>query len=141
MENSNLQHLKEMLPRFSPFLNKNNIRVVDLTDDFSIFEIDITDDIVNEHGIINGGILFTMADNVAAAQDIAKGRSCVTLNSTINFIRPATGNTIAAESKTIFTGRTTGVYEVSVIDEDGTVCAKASFTMFFVENRPVEKHR
>ena len=103
MENSNLQHLNEMLPRFSPFLNKNNIRVVDLTDDFSRFEIDITDDLVNEHGIINGGILFTMADNVAAAQDIAKGRSCVTLNSTINFIRPATGNTIAAESKTIFT--------------------------------------
>ena len=31
MENSNLQHLNEMLPRFSPFLNKNNIRVVDPT--------------------------------------------------------------------------------------------------------------
>lgn len=141
MENNNLQHLKEMLPRFSPFLNKNNIRVADLADDYARFEIDITDDFINEHGIINGGIIFTMADNVAAAQDIAKGRRCVTLNSTISFVRPATGSIIAAESKTVFTGRTTGVYDVSILDKDGNICAKASFTMFFVENRPINEHK
>ena len=137
----NPEELKQRLLDSNEFISDNEIKILEFSDDHAKLEMKIDKAVLNGHGIVHGGIIFAMADNAAAAATFTKGRLCVTLNSTINFIRPATGNTIAAESKTIFTGRTTGVYEVSVIDEDGTVCAKASFTMFFVENRPVEKHR
>ena len=36
------------------------------------------------------------------------------------------------EADAIFAGRTTGVYDVKVTNDQGTLCAKASFTMYFV---------
>lgn len=128
----NPEELKQRLLDSNEFISNNEIKILEFSDDHAKLEIKIDKAVLNGHGIVHGGIIFAMADNAAAAATFTKGRLCVTLNSTINFIRPVVGEKMIVEADAIFAGRTTGVYDVKVTNDQGTLCAKASFTMYFV---------
>lgn len=126
------EELKQRLLDSNEFISDNEIKILEFSDDHAKLEMKIDKAVLNGHGIVHGGIIFAMADNAAAAATFTKGRLCVTLNSTINFIRPVVGEKMIVEADAIFSGRTTGVYDVKVTNDQGTLCAKASFTMYFV---------
>lgn len=128
----NPEELKQRLLDSNEFISNNEIKILEFSDDHAKLEMKIDKAVLNGHGIVHGGIIFAMADNAAAAATFTKGRLCVTLNSTINFIRPVVSEKMIVEADAIFTGRTTGVYDVKVTNDQGTLCAKASFTMYFV---------
>ncbi|HIW39441.1 MAG TPA: PaaI family thioesterase [Candidatus Eubacterium pullicola] len=128
----NPEELKQRLLDSNEFISNNEIKILEFSDDHAKLEMKIDKAVLNGHGIVHGGIIFAMADNAAAAATFTKGRLCVTLNSTINFIRPVVGEKMIVEADAIFAGRTTGVYDVKVTNDQGTLCAKASFTMYFV---------
>lgn len=128
----NPEELKQRLLDSNEFILGNEIKILEFSDDHAKLEMKIDKAVLNGHGIVHGGIIFAMADNAAAAATFTKGRLCVTLNSTINFIRPVVGEKMIVEADAIFAGRTTGVYDVKVTNDQGTLCAKASFTMYFV---------
>lgn len=128
----NPEELKQRLLDSNEFISDNEIKILEFSDDHAKLEMKIDKAVLNGHGIVHGGIIFAMADNAAAAATFTKGRLCVTLNSTINFIRPVVGEKMIVEADAIFSGRTTGVYDVKVTNDQGTLCAKASFTMYFV---------
>ena len=128
----NPDELKQRLLDSNEFISDNEIKILEFSDDHAKLEMKIDKAVLNGHGIVHGGIIFAMADNAAAAATFTKGRLCVTLNSTINFIRPVVGEKMIVEADAIFAGRTTGVYDVKVTNDQGTLCAKASFTMYFV---------
>lgn len=128
----NPEELKQRLLDSNEFISDNEIKILEFSDDHAKLEMKIDKAVLNGHGIVHGGIIFAMADNAAAAATFTKGRLCVTLNSTIHFIRPVVGEKMIVEADAIFAGRTTGVYDVKVTNDQGTLCAKASFTMYFV---------
>lgn len=128
----NPDELKQRLLDSNEFISDNEIKILEFSDDHAKLEMKIDKAVLNGHGIVHGGIIFAMADNAAAAATFTKGRLCVTLNSTIHFIRPVVGEKMIVEADAIFAGRTTGVYDVKVTNDQGTLCAKASFTMYFV---------
>ena len=128
----NPEELKQRLLDSNEFISDNEIKILEFSDDHAKLEMKIDKAVLNGHGIVHGGIIFAMADNAAAAATFTKGRLCVTLNSTINFIRPVVGEKMIVEADAIFAGRTTGVYDVKVTNDQGALCAKASFTMYFV---------
>ena len=51
-------------------------------------------DSINPHGKVHGGALATLADTVAGCCACARGRSCVTSGSSMEFLRPADGDRI-----------------------------------------------
>lgn len=128
----NPEELKQRLLDSNEFISNNEIKILEFSDDHAKLEMKIDKAVLNGHGIVHGGIIFAMADNAAAAATFTKGRLCVTLNSTINFIHPVVGEKMIVEADAIFAGRTTGVYDVKVTNDQCTLCAKASFTMYFV---------
>lgn len=128
----NPEELKQRLLDSNEFISDNEIKILEFSDNHAKLEMKIDKAVLNGHGIVHGGIIFAMADNAAAAATFTKGRLCVTLNSTINFIRTVVGEKMIVEADAIFAGRTTGVYDVKVTNDQGTLCAKASFTMYFV---------
>ena len=130
----NIEELKQRLYDHNEFIADNEMRITEFSDDHAKLELKINDKILNGHGIVHGGIIFTLADNAAAAATFTKGRLCVTLNSTINFIRPVVGKKMMAQADAVFTGRTTGVYDVSITNDQDILCAKASFTMYFLSD-------
>ncbi|HHU22883.1 MAG TPA: PaaI family thioesterase [Clostridiales bacterium] len=79
---------------------------------------------LNPQGCAHGSLVFALCDvatGVAAASD---GRSLLTLNSSINFLRPGTGEYLRAVSTCVKEGKTTSVFEAAVYDDRNRLVAK-----------------
>ena len=73
------------------FIRHNGIRIVSVDEERSVLEAEITDNSRNVWGSVHGGFLYTMADTAAGAfARIRYGRRNVTLNGSMNYLRPTT---------------------------------------------------
>ena len=87
----------------------------------------------NPHGTVHGGCLYTLADTVAGcAVAVACNKPCVTANSSMEFLRPATGATVLCTARAKKLGRTLNVMAVELVGDDGKVVATGTFTFAVV---------
>lgn len=77
----------------------------------------IRKEMLNGHGTVQGGVLFSVADAVFAFACNAQGKVTVALEANINFTAPARlGEVLTVEAKVIHQGGKTGVYDVRVLN-------------------------
>lgn len=62
-----MQALMERLNSSSQFLQSNDMRVTEVRHGFAKVEMIIDEQILNIHGFVHGGALFSLADTVAGA--------------------------------------------------------------------------
>ncbi|MBQ8703488.1 MAG: PaaI family thioesterase [Bacteroidales bacterium] len=84
---------------------------------------------LNARGVAMGGVLFTLADFAAAVA--ANRELCwVSLDSSIHFLAPATGNGLTAHCIALKKGRTTALFQTTITRSDnGKTVAIAETTM------------
>jgi len=85
----------------------------------------------NPMGTLHGGVACTLADSamgLAYASTLADGESFTTLELKINFLRPVWNGKLIAEGTVVQRGRTIGLAECTVTDENGRLIARASST-------------
>lgn len=88
---------------------------------------------LNALGNAHGGAIYALCDTAAGTAAASRGRVGVTLNASIQYLRPGkNGQSLFAKTREIKVGRTTAVYGVTVTDEAETEVADATFTMFYV---------
>lgn len=69
-----------------------------------------------------GGVYFSMADTAAAPPMATHGYAAVTMDANYHFLKSAAvGDTLTAESFEVRSGRTIGVYDVRITNQDGTL--------------------
>ena len=107
------------------FIRHNGIRIVS----------EITDNSRNVWGSVHGGFLYTMADTAAGAfARIKYGRRNVTLNGSMNYLRPTThSKTLTAVGREIKVGGHVGFFEVNITDDTGALVACAQMNMYFLD--------
>lgn len=125
--------LIQRLNSSSQYLQSNDMKVVDIDRGFARVEMIIDEHILNIHGFVHGGALFSLADTVAGAASFATGRDSVTLTGSINYIKPGKGGKLIGVATEISAGRTTGVYEVFIYNDEQVLLCHATFTMFFLD--------
>ena len=125
----------------SQFLQSNDMRVTEVRHGFAKVEMIIDEQILNIHGFVHGGALFSLADTVAGAASFATGRDSVTLTGTINYIKPGRGGKLIGIAQEISSGRTTGVYEVFIFNDENVLLSSATFTMFFLDSDKMKKKK
>ena len=93
----------------------------------------------NARGVVMGGVLFTVADfcaAVAANSTLLTQQSplaWVSLDSTIHFLAPGTGNQLVATCSALKLGRTTSLYQTKIESPDqGKQIALVETTMIHV---------
>jgi uncharacterized protein (TIGR00369 family) len=85
----------------------------------------------NPMGTIHGGILCDLADaamGMAYYSTLETGESFTTLELKINFLRPFRTGKLVAHGRVVSRGKTVGMAECDVADEDGRLIAKATST-------------
>ncbi len=85
----------------------------------------------NPMGTLHGGILCDLADaamGMAFFSTCAEGESFTKLELKINFLRPFWTGTLLAHGRVVHRGKTVGMTECEVVDEDDRLIAKASST-------------
>ena len=95
------------------------------------FELDADARHHNPMGTLHGGILCDIADSamgMAYASTLEEGEIFTTLELKINFLRPVRSARLVAEGTIVQRGRTAGMTECAVTDENGRLIAKATST-------------
>lgn len=86
---------------------------------------------VNPMGTLHGGILCDIADaamNSAYATTLQDGETFTTLEMKINYLKPVWRSKLRAEGWVVKAGRTIGLAECDIYDENGSLVARATST-------------
>jgi len=85
---------------------------------------------LNGAGIIQGGVLFTLADYALASAANSREKVSVSIETSMSFIKGVSSGKVIAIAKEVTCGRTLARYDVPVTTEDGTLIALLHGTVF-----------
>ena len=107
----------------SGFMTGMGAHIVTLEPGRCVLEMPFSDRVTQQHGFFHGGAIATLADTAggyAAMTTVPDGNDVLTLEYKINFLRPALGERIIAESLVLRAGRNIIVTRVDVFSCEGT---------------------
>lgn len=121
----------EYINKARNFNSHNGIRVTELRDEYCEVEAAITVDALNPQQVAHGSFVYALMDLATGMASASTGRNMLTLDATVHYLRPGRGEKLRAVAEVIKSGRTTGLYESRVYDDEGRLCAKGEFTVYF----------
>ena len=94
-------------------------------------------DLCTAGGILHGGAIMAFADTLGAAGtvlNLAAGKRTTTTDSSTKFIAGAkVGSTVTADCVALHRGRTTQVWQTSLFNADGKLCAVVTQTQLVLD--------
>ena len=82
-------------------------------------------DMANGHGIVHGGMIFSLADSAFAYACNSRNATTVAAHASISFLSPAkVGETLIAEAEERASSGRSGVYAVRVMADDDRIVAE-----------------
>ena len=107
------------------------IKVLEIKEGYSKIEMTIREEMVNGFGIVHGGIPFSLADSAFAFACNNRNNLSVALDVTITFTKAVNvGDVLTAEAKEVHNGRSTGVYLITVTNQNNEQVALFKGTCF-----------
>ena len=80
-------------------------------------EAEITKSNMNPYNICHGGFLFGLLDTCCGVCAFSDGRSSLTVNSSINYMKIVAGTKVRAIGKTIKYGKHISIVEANIFDD------------------------
>ena len=85
----------------------------------------VTERMLNGHGSCHGGFIFSLADSAFAFACNSHGQPAVAQHCTVTYVAPGRlGMRLVADARERQRGERSGIYDVTVRDETGTVIAE-----------------
>ena len=110
------------------------ISVLEIKEGYSKIKMTIRPEMINGLGTVHGGVAFAFADSAFAFACNNRNILSVALDTSINFIKPIfVGDDLIAEAKEIHNGRSTGLYHISITNQNQQLVAFFKGTCFRTE--------
>ena len=107
------------------------IEVLEVAPGYSKLKITVRKEMINGFGIVHGGVAFSLADSAFAFACNNRNNLSVALDTSINFIKPVhVDDVLTAEAKEIHNGKSTGIYHVSIFNQNNHLVALFKGTCF-----------
>ena len=114
--------------RFSQWLG---ISLLDVKEGYSKVQMTLREEMLNGFGVIHGGIAFSLADSAFAFACNSRNNLSMALDTNITFTKATKpGDVLMAEAKEVHNGKSTGLYLIRVINQDGLEVAHFKGTCF-----------
>ena len=121
-------------PAFARLLG---FRLISAEPDEVLAELSVTQDLSNRNGVMHGGAIMALADNIggtATMINLPQGKTTTTLESKTNFLRPIRiGDTARARCVPLHKGRTTMVWQTTITRGDGKTAAIVTQTQVVID--------
>ena len=121
-------------PAFARLLG---FRLISAEPDEVLAELSVTEDLSNRNGVMHGGAIMALADNIggtATMINLPTGKTTTTLESKTNFLRPIRiGDTARARCVPLHKGRTTMVWQTTITRGDGKPAAIVTQTQVVID--------
>jgi uncharacterized protein (TIGR00369 family) len=119
-----------------PFAALMGMKITHVSRDKVTAEMLVRDELENRMGVLHGGALMALADNLGGTATIANlpdGARTATIESKTNFFAPIPiGDTAYAECTPLHKGRSTMVWQTRVTRKDGKLCAIVTQTQIVI---------
>lgn len=123
----------------SPFHSWSGLRLADLGDGTAEVQVTLEDHHLNPYGIVHGGMLGSIADaaiGIALRTQLKPGWMHVTAQLSVNFLGMARmPGTIIGRGTAVHSGAKMGYGEAEIVDDAGTLLAKANATFIVLPPR------
>ena len=107
------------------------ITVIEVKEGYSKIQMTVRKEMINGFGIVHGGIAFSLADSCFAFACNNRNVLSVALDTAINFTKPVhVGDRLTAEAKEMHNGKSTGLYHITIQNQDGHTVALFKGTCF-----------
>jgi acyl-CoA thioesterase len=107
------------------------IEVVEVREGYSKIKMAVRTEMINGFGIVHGGVAFSLSDSAFAFACNNRNVLSVALDTSINFTKPVhVGDVLTAEAKELHNGRSTGLYHITITNQNGHVVALFKGTCF-----------
>lgn len=115
------------------------VEILEVKEGYSKLQLKIRQEMMNSFGIVHGGIPFSLADTTFALACNNRNNLSVALDCAITFSKAINlGDTLIAEAKEIHNGRSTGVYLVTLTNQDQQQVALFKGTCFRTGKKLIE---
>ncbi len=115
------------------------IEVLEIKEGYCKIKIIIRNEMVNGFGIVHGGVTFSLADSAFAFACNNRNNLSVALDTSINFMKPAhVGDVLTAEAKEIHNGKSTGLYQIFITNQNDHLIALFKGTCFRTNKKLLE---
>ena len=97
----------------------------------AVVDLEASERHANPMGTVHGGVLCDIADaamGMAYAASLEEGETFTTLELKINFLRPVRAGRLVADARVVKGGRTVGLVECTITDDQDRLVARASST-------------
>jgi acyl-CoA thioesterase len=107
------------------------IKVIEIKEGYSKIQMVLRDEMINGFNVIHGGIAFSFADSAFAFACNNRNNLSMALDTSINFTKPTRpGDILTAEAKEVHNGKSTGLYLITVTNQNGEQVAHFKGTCF-----------
>jgi len=122
--------------KFSQWLG---ITILNIQEGYSKIQMTVREEMLNGFGIVHGGIAFSLADSAFAFACNNRNNLSVALDTSINFTKAVqVGDTLVAEAKEIHNGKSTGLYHITITNQQQEVVAIFKGTCFRMGKKLIE---
>jgi 1,4-dihydroxy-2-naphthoyl-CoA hydrolase len=113
------------------------VRLTEVSLERVVAELDVREGLCTGNGILHGGAYMAFADTLGAVGTVVNlppGKRTTTTDSSTKFMAGAkVGTTVVGESLALHRGRTTMVWQTSIRDDKGKLCAIVTQTQLVLD--------
>ena len=107
------------------------IEVLNIKEGYSKIKMTVREEMINGFGIVHGGIAFSLSDSAFAFACNNRNVLSVALDTSINFLKPiVVGDVLTAEAKELHNGKSTGLYHITITNQNDHAVALFKGTCF-----------
>ena len=107
------------------------IEVLTIREGYSKIQMQLRAEMINGFGVIHGGVTFSLADSCFAFACNNRNNLSMALDTSINFTKATKPNDVlTAEAKEMHNGKSTGLYLITVTNQNGEQVAFFKGTCF-----------
>jgi 1,4-dihydroxy-2-naphthoyl-CoA hydrolase len=122
-----------------PFAHLMGMKILHVSADRVEAEMPVREELGNRFGILHGGAIMALADNLggtATTANLPAGATTTTIESKTNFFAAIpVGDVARAECTPLHRGRTTMVWQTRITRNDGRLCAIVTQTQLVLTGR------
>jgi len=112
------------------------MKIEEVSPGFAKVSMEVTSKMLNAVKLCHGGAIFSLADFAFAVASNSHGRVAVALSAQISYPSPAKeGEILQATARELSRTRRTGLYQIEIRKEDGTLVALFTGTVFVREDK------
>jgi uncharacterized protein (TIGR00369 family) len=132
---SDLRQKIESIFARAPFMNLLGVKLVDVGEGWAETELEVIDQLRQQHGFAHAGVVASLADHTAGAAAttaVGEDQSVLTADYTVHLLRPGAGDVLKARGEIVRAGRALVVAQADVW-ADGKHCARYIGSMAVVD--------